>query len=122
MINLLKKKLEAVDDLKNFSMEIMSLSAKNDGEKISNMIVGRQIYIEKINSINDEIAKCSLSNEEYINQADVIKSLKVNIRESIKEIINIDKVIRKNVNVELMDVKSKLNHPETTSKVLNIKC
>lgn len=122
MINLLKKKLEAVDDLKNFSMEIVSLSAKNDDEKISSMIVERQIYIETINSINYEIEKLLLSNEDNSNEADEIKSLKVCIRESVNEIINIDKAIRKNVNAELIVVKSKLNHPETTSKLLNIKC
>lgn len=121
MIELFRKKLELVNDLKIYTNEIMLLSTKTDDKKISFMIEERQKYIETINIINHKIDKCLLSNVDDLKQVNEINNLKVSIRESIKEIINMDKEIRKNVSDELKIVKSKLNQPETKSKLVNIK-
>jgi uncharacterized sporulation protein YeaH/YhbH (DUF444 family) len=52
---------------------------------------------------------------------DEIKKIKNAIRELVKEIIFMDKELRKDINLELKNVNEKLFKPEQTSKLLNIK-
>jgi len=120
MVNLFKEKLTAVDNLKNFTREIMLLSAKTDDRTISSMITQRQKNIDDVNLIDVEIDKCLKSNEDSYIETDEIETIKTSIRESIKEIINMDKEIRKNINVELKNVKDKLNQPQPKSRLINM--
>jgi len=117
LINLIYQKLEDVNKLKNHTKEILSLSPKIDDEKISNMIEEREKYINSINGINLEIKKYSISND---NKKE-INELNKQITESIKEIIIMDKEIRKLINVELLDVKGRLNQPQNNLNTFNIK-
>jgi|GEM_PF-468541 len=121
MINLLKRKLDAVDNLKNFTREIMLLSAKTDDKKISSMIAVRQKDIDDINLIDVEIDEYLKFNKDSYIETDDIKTIKTNIRESVKEIISMDKEIRKNINVELKEVKDKLNQPQQKSRLINMR-
>ena len=121
MINLLKRKIDAVDNLKNFTREIMLLSAKTDDKKISSMIAVRQKDIDDINLIDVEIDEYLKFNKDSYIETDDIKTIKTNIRESVKEIISMDKEIRKNINVELKEVKDKLNQPQQKSRLINMR-
>lgn len=120
MIDLFLEKHKSVNNLKNFTREILLLSAKTDDTEISLMITQRQKYIDDILLIDDEIEKSIRSNQaSYIE--DEIKSIKDNIRDSISQIISMDKEIRKNVNDELKNVKDKLNQPKSKSSLFNMK-
>lgn len=115
MEELLKNKLEAANELRNFTKEIMDLSLKTEYDKVNFMIDQRLQFIEKINAINEKIKNCSF--EETCE----IKEIKNEIRETFKEIADMDNLIRKNLNEELKDVKKNLNQPEVTTKLINIK-
>lgn len=120
MIDLFLEKHKAVDNLKNFTREILLLSAKTDDTEISLMITQRQKYIDDILLLDKEIEKNLKSNQKnYIE--DEIKSIKDNIRDSISEIMIMDKEIRKNVNAELKNVKDKLNQPKSKSSLFNMR-
>lgn len=120
MEELLRKKLEAVVELRSFTIEISKLSPKTDYEKISAMIDGRQRYIEKINALGEEISK---KEELYskVGEADKFSSLKKEIRELFRETAETDNMIRKNLNEELKNVKTILNQPEESVRLINIK-
>ncbi|HBD64641.1 MAG TPA: hypothetical protein DC038_09425 [Clostridiales bacterium] len=120
MEELLKKKLEAAMEMKNFTEEIRSLSPKTDYDKINSMLDERQVRIENINAINEEIKK---KEELYSKFGEFGKFdyLKKEIREVFKETAEIDNLIRKNLNDELKNVKSILNQPEEPTRLINIK-
>ncbi len=121
MIDLLKKKLNALQSLKNYTKDILTLSAKFDDEKISSMIAERQKFMDDIDLINVEIDKCIDANKDSYVETDEVRFVKHEIIETIRDIMNMDKVIRKGVNDELINVKNQLNHPETATKSLNVK-
>ena len=121
MLNLLNKKLDTLKTLKNYTKEILSLSAKFDDEKISIMIAERQKFMDDIDLINVEIDKYIDANKDSYFETDDIKAVKREIKEIIQEIMNMDKMIRKGVNDELISVKAQLNKPEMSSKSLNVK-
>ncbi len=120
MEELLRKKLEAVVELRNFTIEISKLSPKTDYEKISSMIDGRQKHIEKINAFSEEISKKEGLYSKF-GEADKFSSLKKEIREVFKETAETDNLIRKNLNEELKNVKNILNQPEEPTRLINIK-
>lgn len=120
MEELLKIKLVAASELKNFTNKIMRLSLKTEYNTVNSMIEERQYHIEKINRINEEInraAECGVSLEE----TGKAKDLKKEIREIFNEIYEMDNIIRKNINNELKSVKSNLNKPEEPVRLVNIK-
>jgi len=121
MIKLLNEKSESVNALKSYTKEILLLSPKTDDEKINIMVAERQMYIEKIDLINIEIDNYIKSNEGTYKETNEIKIIKNTIKDTIQEIINMDKKIRKKVNEELKTVKMKLRQPDTVSKLVNIK-
>lgn len=121
MINLLNEKLELINDLKTYTKEILPISPKTDDEKINIMVAERQMYIERIDLINIKIDNYIKSNEETYKETNEIKIIKNNIKDTIQEIINMDKEIRIKVNEELKTVKMKLSQPDTASKLVNIK-
>lgn len=121
MINLLKQKHETVNLLKKYTEEILALSPKLDDEKISNMIEERQEYIDSISIIDLQINELLTLDENNNLNTEEINQLNKSIKESVKEIIQMDKVIRKAINTELIDVKIKLNQPQTKFNSLNIK-
>ena len=106
MEELLKSKLEAARELKEFTEKTMNLSLKTEYDKVDTTIEHRKIYIEKINSINE---KLSGSNPVESNE---VKEIKKEIRAIFKEISDMDNQIRKNINAELKDVKKNLNQPD----------
>ena len=121
MVNLLKQKLEAVESLKCFTMEILSLSPITDDEKISIMVAERQNRMCDIDLINEKIDRYIKDCEQMYQETVEIRAVKDDIKKSLQEIINMDKEIRKLLNDELKRVKSKLNQPEVGSKLVNIK-
>jgi len=120
MVNLIRDKLEAVNKLKDFTIEILHTSPKDD-DRISSMIEKRQKYMDSINLINEEIENHSKYNSDKYLETEEIKMLNNEIKSSIQEIINLDKEIRKNISYELKNIKTKLNQPETSFRSVNIK-
>jgi len=120
MEKLLKNKLEAVENLNNFTREIMELPLKVEYTKVSSMIAERKKYIEKINDIDIEINEY-IKNCGKFKESEEAKSLKIKIKILITETIEMDKEIRNNVNDELKSVKASLNQPKSYSKLVNIK-
>jgi translation initiation factor 2 gamma subunit (eIF-2gamma) len=119
MQNLLKKKLEAVERLKIFTEEIMMLSPKADHKKIKSMLEKRKKQIEAISTIDNKIKL--LDEKSICEDMDEINSIKDKIKNSVFEIINMDKQLRKNISSELKNISAKINKPETSSGLLNIK-
>ena len=115
---LLKQKIEITKELKKFTEEILELSLKTDYIKVDSMIEHRQQYIDKINYINEEMNNI---NNVIVKDTDEIANLKKEARSLFKEIADIDKLIRNNINNELKEVKKSLNQPETLINSLNIK-
>lgn len=115
MESLLINKLEAVKELRNYTKEIIELSLKIEYNKVNSMIDERQQFIEKINTINEEIKNSNFS------ETSKVKNIKKEIREILKETADMDNIIRKNISNELKNVKKSLNQPDNHSKALNIK-
>lgn len=120
MEKLLKNKFEAVVELKNFTKEISAHSVKTEYDKVNSMIEERQQYIKKINGINEEINKATELCSSF-TESDEIKNLRKEIREVLKETVEMDNLIRKNISNELKSVKNILNQPEKSKKMVNIK-
>ena len=116
MIKLLQAKLEAADNLKNYTKEILSLSPKIDFIELNRMIEYRQKYEEVINLINEKVDKLK-STESYCGDSIIIKDIKDEIAESIKQTIAMDKEIRNKINIELKETKENLNQPEKALKI-----
>lgn len=119
MINLLQEKLEEVENLRNYTKQILMLSTKKDFDRISSMIVSRQGYEEILNLIDGKIEELK-STENYCEDSMIIRGIKEDIKVAVKQIIEMDKEIRKRINVELKGIKEDLNQPEKTLK-LNLK-
>jgi lipoate-protein ligase A len=120
MKELLDSKLKAAREFKNITIKTASLSMKTDYEKVNLLIEERQEHIEKINVINEEISKAEEPCSSF-TESDEIKRLKSEICEVFKETAEMDKLIRKNVNDELKNLKNILNQPETFTKLVNIR-
>jgi len=119
MINLLQEKLEEVENLRNYTKQILLLAPKKDFNKINSLIENRQEYEKIINSIDEKIEKLKCA-EKFCEDSMILKSLIDDIRESIKQTIAMDKEIRKKLNDEIKNTNEDLNQPEKTSK-LNLK-
>lgn len=115
----MKNKLYASKEFMGIASEISSLSTRMEYEKISLLMEKRQQYIEEINAMDKEI-KAQEAMEEYI-ESNEDKKLKNEIHKTFKEIVNIDNTIRKNINIELKNLKNILNQPETSASIVNIK-
>lgn len=118
MEKLFKQKLEMAKNMKSFTEEIFEMSLKTDYILVDSMIEQRQQYIDKINCINEEINNKNIA---FVKDTNDIAKIKKELREVFREIAEIDKLIRNNINNELKDVKKKLNQPETLINSLNIK-
>lgn len=119
MDKLLKNKLEAAIDLRNFTNEIKDLSPKTDYSKVNSMLGEREKLIESINTINSRI-KDAIKDKNFVETKEM-KVLNKKTKQVFTEISEIDTIIRKNINSELKIVKDKLNRPEESSKMVNIK-
>ncbi len=117
MEELLIEKLEAAKNLKDFTKELMTISTKTNYEKIDLMLDERQRLIEKINKIDLQIKELYKNNKETSEA----KTIKKELKETFKEIYELDNIIRKNINYELKNVKRNLNQPDISSKSINIK-
>lgn len=115
MESLFKSKLEAVERLKSFTREITELSFRTDYENVNSMVEKRKEFINEVSEIDEKIKK-----QNVIKDTDEVKNIKKLIKQSVQEIIEMDKQIRKNLNDEIKIVKAKLNEP-TSSGQLNIK-
>ncbi len=111
MEELLKNKLNAVIELKKYTEEIVELSLKTEYDKVNTMIEQRQKFIEDINTINEIIKKCGIS--ETVETIDIKKE----IRSTLKEIADMDNIIRKNISDELKNVKKYLNQPDKSQSI-----
>lgn len=111
MEKLLRNKLEAAKELKEFTKNIVSLSLKTEYDKVNSMIEQRKLFIEKINFINEKL------NDFGTDEADEAKEIKKEIRTVFKEISDMDNQIRKNINTELRDVKKNLNQPDKSESI-----
>ncbi|WP_313162749.1 hypothetical protein [Sedimentibacter sp.] len=111
MEKLLKNKLEAAKELKEFTEKIVSLSLKTEYDKVNSMIEQRKLFIEKINFINEKL------NDFGTGETDEAKEIKKEIRTVFKEISDMDNLIRKNINTELRDVKKNLNQPDKSESI-----
>lgn len=120
MEKLLRDKLEAVRELRSFTKEIMALSSKTEYDEVNSMLDERQRRIEKIDNINKDIDTIEKSSGS-ITESGEIRNLKNETREAIREIAEMDNLIRKNINDELKGVKNILNQPEASSGLVNIK-
>lgn len=123
MINLLKEKLDQVIKLKSLTQETLDLSSKAEALDIYNMIEGRQKYMDNIDLIEQKIKDLE-STKKAFNKEDENKIANINkeIKEHIKQIVEIDKEIRKNLNLKLKNIKIKLNQPEVlTNPKINLK-
>ncbi|MGB4438639.1 MAG: hypothetical protein WBJ13_05290 [Sedimentibacter sp.] len=120
MEKLLKDKLEAVENLNDFTKEIKALQLKTEYNKVNAMINERQEYIKKIRNIDDEINEY-IKNHKKFKESEEAKNLKIKIRILVTETIEMDKEIRKNVNDALKSVKASLNQPQSFSKLVNLK-
>lgn len=116
MENLFKSKLEAVERLNSFTREIAELSLKTDYDNVNSMVEKRNEYIVAVREIDEKIKKMNSTND-----TDEIKSIKKLINQSVQEIIEMDKQIRKNLSDEIKLVKAKLNEPASSLGQLNIK-
>lgn len=119
MEELLLEKLSAIKKLKGITEEMLSISLKNDYDKINKLIDERQkcmddtnIIIEKINMLTE--------NKEY-SKSNTLKSVEKEVRDICTEINNMDKSIRKNINDELDGIRHNLYKPNDYSKLINIK-
>lgn len=119
MEELLKKKLAFVNELKLFTKEIMDVSVKTEYAKVDSMLEQREKHIESINNINDQINELK-ENVPNIGGKEILK-LKCEIREVFKEVYDMDNLIRKNINSELLNIRNILNQPLEKSKTLNVK-
>lgn len=115
MENLFKSKLEAVERLKSFTREIIELSLKTDYENVNSMVEKRKEYIQVVSEIDEKIKEIN-----NLKETNEIKNIKKLIKQSVQEIIEMDKQIRKNLNDEIKIVKAKLNEPASSGQ-LNIK-
>ncbi|MBP1925715.1 hypothetical protein J2Z76_001576 [Sedimentibacter acidaminivorans] len=120
MINLLQEKLEAIENLRNYTKQILSLSFKIDFNKINEMIQKRQKYKESIDLIDAKINELK-SREIFSEDSKIIKDIKGDIEKSIQQVIEMDKEIRKKINEELIIIKQNNFQDNETSRVLNIK-
>jgi hypothetical protein len=116
MEDLFKSKLEAVERLKSFTMEITELSLKTDYEDVNSMVEKRKDYIVAVSEIDEKIKKIS-----NLIETDEVKNIKKLINQSVQEIIEMDKQIRKNLSDEIKIVKARLNEPISSSGQLNFK-
>jgi len=111
MEELLRNKLEAAEELKEFTEKIVNLSLKTEYDKADLMIEQRKQFIEKINSINEKVKECDSE------ESDEAKEIKKDIRKVFKEISDMDNQIRKNIKAELKDVKKNLNQPDKSQSI-----
>lgn len=121
MVELVRKKLEAVKELRSFTLEILGTSPRIDEEKLSRMIDERQKYMDYVTSINAEIELHMKTNPPDSEEEGEIKELNSQIRELFKEMVSLDKEIRKNITDELKVVKEQLNQPRQSPGTVNIK-
>ena len=119
MEKLFMNKLQAINELSEFTKQIKELSFKADYEKISSMVIARQEYMNKVNFINEEIKEFTDSNN--FQETSEIKNIKKSIKKLISDIIEMDKEIRRNLNDEMKTVKVSLNKSENQSSLLNFK-
>lgn len=117
MEELLKKKLNMAKELKSFTKKIMETSLITDFNMVNSMINERQQYVEKLNIINEKVNELDAN----LMESSKIKNLKQEIRNTFKEIAELDNSIRKNINNELISVKKSLNQPESLLGQVNIK-
>jgi chromosome segregation ATPase len=117
MKELLKLKLKKAEELKNYTLEIVSVSSKSDYMKIQSMLENRQALIDEIDILDKQIRELSLDSSMETSET---KDLKRELREMFKEIYEIDNEIRKKLNDELKNVKKNLNKPESPT-TLNFK-
>jgi len=119
MEKLCMEKLQTIINLNEFTKKIKELSFKSDYEKINSMVEERQLYMNKIDEIDEKIEEFkNINNHQETNE---IKYIKKNIKKLIVEIIEMDKDIRKSLNDEMKIVNSSLNKTENPSKLLNFK-
>ena len=111
MKELLNNKLNAVNELKKYTEEIVELSLKTEYDKVNTMIDQRQKIIENINSINEKIKTCCIAETGEIN------AIKKEIRSTLKEIADMDNIIRKNISDELKYVKKHLNQSDISQSI-----
>jgi hypothetical protein len=116
MENLLKSKLEAVERLKSYTREITELSLRTDYENVNSMVEKRKEFINAVNEIDEKIKKIN-----NLKETNEVKNIKKLINQSVQEIIEMDKQIRKNLSDEIKIVKARLNEPVSSSGQLNIK-
>lgn len=116
MENLFKSKLEAVERLNSFTREIAELSLKTDYDNVNSMVEKRIEFINAVSEIDEKIKKVNSTKD-----TDEVKNIKKLINQSVQEIIEMDKQIRKNLNDEIKVVKTKLNEPSSSLGQLNIK-
>lgn len=116
MIKSLEEKLEAVDNLRSYTKEIVSLSPKTNFNEINSMIEHRQKYEEILSLINEKIENLKFTGN-YCEDSLIIKDIKEDITESIKQTIAMDKEIRRKINDELKNTREDLNKPEKTLKL-----
>ncbi len=120
MEELLRNKLEAALELRNFTNEIMKLSLKIEYNTANLMIGNRQRHIERINKINEEINKSEELTGSF-EETDVSKGLKKEIREVFNEIYKMDNIIRKNISSEMESIKGNLDIMQDPARLVNIK-
>lgn len=116
MENLFKSKLEAVERLKCFTMEITELSLRTDYENVNSMVEKRKEFIDAVREIDEKIKEIN-----NLKETDEVKNIKKLINQSVQETIEMDKQIRKNLSDEIKIAKARLNEPSSSSGQLNIK-
>jgi len=119
MIDILQEKLETLKKLKNYTKEILLLSPKNDFLEINRMIENRKEYEKILNLVDVKLNELKSSGR-YSEDSLIIKDMKESIVEEVREVIKLDKEIRKKISFELKETKENLNQPEKTLK-LNVK-
>lgn len=117
MERLLNTKLEQMMKIKQTTAKMLEMSAKLQDQEISKMMDDRQRLMDQVDDIDREISKLSLES----SNTQMYESLKNKIKVVAKEIIEMDKVLRRSIARELKEVKTKLSQPEQLQGALNVK-
>lgn len=113
MIKLLKNKLELIKKMAELTLEVIKLSLAEDFEKYNELMDNRQYLINEIDIVDKKINNLNLES----NEATTI--IENEIRTILRDIIDMDKIIKLNTEKEIVFTKNRLSEVEKKLQTSN---
>lgn len=113
MKKLLNSKLELIKKIAELTQEILDLSLTEDFEKYNELMDNRQDLINEIDIVDKKINNLNLeSNESTYIIENEFKTI-------LRDIIDMDKIIKVNIEKEIVSTKNRLNEVEKKLQTSN---